>query len=342
MSNPSPRSINVVPLARGRGDRFGQREAPEISLTAGDRPVRQAGPARWAWWSALVLLSLIAHAGAYFLLQREPQPLSSIGLETISVDIVLGSDTAAVLASRPEHSDAPAPAQSPEAMTERARNEPEIADEEPPSPEPEVGRMEQSNVEPLAPASADEPVLLTPQTPLDAPASATIVKPEPRSAEAAMPEAKQPEPKRLTPAQTAGDRKRVTEPEQPRRAVRQAAVRRASNEPQSTSPAATAASGVGRGRSDSDTNYRALVAAHLARYKQFPAVARNRGHQGSAVVAFSLSGSGSVTSARLVSATGVESLDYEATAMVRRASPFPAPPDGRAVSFTVPVSFRIR
>jgi hypothetical protein len=27
---------------------------------------------------------------------------------------------------------------------------------------------------------------------------------------------------------------------------------------------------------------------------------------------------------------------------VRRASPFPAPPDGRGMNFTVPVSFRIQ
>jgi len=43
----------------------------------------------------------------------------------------------------------------------------------------------------------------------------------------------------------------------------------------------------------------------------------------------------------LVRGSGVASLDQEATAMVQRASPFPAPPDGRGVNFTVPVSFRL-
>jgi len=84
-----------------------------------------------------------------------------------------------------------------------------------------------------------------------------------------------------------------------------------------------------------------LVSAHLARYKQYPADARSRGDGGTATVAFSLSGSGGVTSVRLTRGSGVASIDQEVQAMVRRASPFPAPPDGRSTSFTVPVSFRL-
>lgn len=104
----------------------------------------------------------------------------------------------------------------------------------------------------------------------------------------------------------------------------------------------SAASGIGRGRSDLDTNYRGLVAAHLARHKQYPAEARARNEQGSATLTFTLDGSGRVTSARLVRGSGSASLDQEVQAMARRASPFPAPPNGRPASFTVPVSFGIR
>jgi protein TonB len=103
-----------------------------------------------------------------------------------------------------------------------------------------------------------------------------------------------------------------------------------------------AAGGLGQGRSDHNSNYRGLVSSHLARYKRFPADARSRGQQGSAVVSFALDGGGRVTRVSLVRGTGVASIDQEAEAMVRRASPFPAPPDGRGVSFTVPVSFRIQ
>ncbi len=104
----------------------------------------------------------------------------------------------------------------------------------------------------------------------------------------------------------------------------------------------SAASGIGRGRSDADTNYRGLVAAHLARHKQYPAEARARNEQGSATLTFTLDGSGRVTSARLVRGSGSASLDQEAQAIARRASPFPAPPNGRPARFTVPVSFGLR
>jgi colicin import membrane protein len=98
---------------------------------------------------------------------------------------------------------------------------------------------------------------------------------------------------------------------------------------------------VGVGRSDRDTNYPGLVSAHLRRYRQYPADARNRGDQGTAAVSFGLDSGGRVTSARLVRGSGITSIDQEVQAMVRRASPFPAPPDGRPRSFTVPVNFRL-
>jgi len=68
---------------------------------------------------------------------------------------------------------------------------------------------------------------------------------------------------------------------------------------------------------------------------------RSRGQQGTATVSFSLDGGGRVTAARLVRGSGIASIDQEVQAMVRRSSPFPAPPSGRSVSFTVPVSFRL-
>lgn len=135
----------------------------------------------------------------------------------------------------------------------------------------------------------------------------------------------------------------VAKPQQPR-APPKAETRRASlagapNESRSTAPAA--AGGIGRGRLDADSNYPGLVAAQIRRNLQFPADARSRGATGSATVSFGVGGSGGVTSVRLVRGTGVASLDAEATAVVRRASPFPPPPGGRAQRFTVPIGFRL-
>jgi periplasmic protein TonB len=107
-------------------------------------------------------------------------------------------------------------------------------------------------------------------------------------------------------------------------------------------PPSQAASGVGRGQSRSDANYNGRVAAHLARHKRFPEGAQSKRNQGTAVVSFSLDGGGRVVTVKLVRSSGVAALDQEAQAMVRRASPFPAPPSGGTMEFTVPLSFQIR
>ena len=90
-----------------------------------------------------------------------------------------------------------------------------------------------------------------------------------------------------------------------------------------------------------DANYQGLVAARLARFKRFPAEARRRREQGSALVSFVIDGTGRVTSVRLVRGTGFAALDDEVQAMVRRASPFPPPPRGTDMTFSAPVSFHL-
>jgi TonB family protein len=83
------------------------------------------------------------------------------------------------------------------------------------------------------------------------------------------------------------------------------------------------------------------VAAHLARHKRFPEGAQSKRNEGTAVVRFSLDGGGRVITVKLITSSGVAALDQEAQAMVRRASPFPAPPSGGTMEFTVPLSFQI-
>jgi periplasmic protein TonB len=114
--------------------------------------------------------------------------------------------------------------------------------------------------------------------------------------------------------------------------------------PTPTPPAAVsapAANSIGRGRMAGDANYQGLVAARLARLKRYPPDARRRREQGSALVSFVIGATGRVSSVRLVRGTGFAALDEEVQAMVRRASPFPAPPRGAEMSFTAPVSFRL-
>lgn len=60
------------------------------------------------------------------------------------------------------------------------------------------------------------------------------------------------------------------------------------------------------------------------------------------VVKFSLDFAGNVTSLKLVESSGSRLLDQEAEATVRRAAPFPPPPQGYAATFTWPVNFELR
>jgi protein TonB len=91
--------------------------------------------------------------------------------------------------------------------------------------------------------------------------------------------------------------------------------------------------------------YRDRLAAHLQRYKQYPAGARSAGAQGTAMLSFTVGRGGQVLRASLSRSSGHAELDAETLAMIRRAQPLPAfPPEmtQSSMSFTVPVRFAIR
>jgi protein TonB len=104
--------------------------------------------------------------------------------------------------------------------------------------------------------------------------------------------------------------------------------------------AATGSSGIGRGRSDAESNCIGLAGAHLRRYQQFPAEAQALGERGDTMVAFTLDGGGRVGGVRLASGSGFASIDREAQAMVRRASPFPLPGGCLGKAYSVRLNFR--
>jgi protein TonB len=130
-------------------------------------------------------------------------------------------------------------------------------------------------------------------------------------------------PKPVKDAKKAAERKRID-----------AATREKASKQAKASNPSTAANSVGVGRSSNDTNYRGVVWAHLARYKG------SASGSGTAIVAFTISGSGSAGGVRVTRSSGSPAVDQEAAAMVRRASPFPAPPGGGSRSFDIPVTYR--
>ena len=108
---------------------------------------------------------------------------------------------------------------------------------------------------------------------------------------------------------------------------------------QRASAPTSAAQGTASQPTVSTASWRGSLIAHLNRYKRFPAGA----NPGTVQVAFSIDRSGRVLSSRVVGSSGDSALDAEAAAMIRRASPVPAPPagvgGGGAISLSVPVRF---
>lgn len=84
------------------------------------------------------------------------------------------------------------------------------------------------------------------------------------------------------------------------------------------------------------------IVAKLERLKQYPESARVAGEQGVAYVRFRLDRAGNVLSVSLTKSSGYDDLDDEVLALVRRSSPFPAPPTGfpdAQLEMLVPVTF---
>lgn len=84
------------------------------------------------------------------------------------------------------------------------------------------------------------------------------------------------------------------------------------------------------------------IVAKLERLKQYPESAREAGEHGVADVRFRLDRAGNVLSVALAKSSGYDDLDDEVLALVRRSSPFPAPPIGvpdAQLEMVVPVTF---
>jgi periplasmic protein TonB len=91
--------------------------------------------------------------------------------------------------------------------------------------------------------------------------------------------------------------------------------------------------------------WQSALAAHLERFKRYPAAARSHHEQGIATVAFTIDHEGHLLRSAIVQSSGSPALDQETLDMLARAQPMPKPPGNvadRALSFVVPIRFNIR
>ena len=92
---------NVIPFARPRAN-DASRTVPELMLPADVvRPAPESFARGRVRLLAFATLSLAVHGGLFALLMGDPPPLASIGLEVMSVEIVLGATAPAGIATAP-------------------------------------------------------------------------------------------------------------------------------------------------------------------------------------------------------------------------------------------------
>jgi periplasmic protein TonB len=373
---------NVIRLTAVRPDATARPPALVI-IGVDSRPVPPSArsPRRMA---ALLAISLLCHVGIYALAWPDAEPLDGVSIEAISIDIVLGGETVAGVAEKPQEFEAElAPSVEQVKPQEQAVEQQQLTvqqSEQVPLAERETSPFERPIEKPLDMARDEPPKEIaaqaTPQTqvaevtpepkPVEVQTEIEIaevilethsVVPMVETAEAEIPTVRpaekpsdmeavlmppptqqpeqtkeqEPEPQPAAPKELGPERARIAAPTS-KEASQQSSVAAAPPPP---------SAGVGVGRSSADANYRALVAAHLARFKQYPAEARSARQQGTGSVTFTIDSGGRVTFASVKDSTGSASLDRELTAMVRRASPLPRPPSGGEMSFTVPINFRM-
>lgn len=227
-------------------------------------------------------------------------------------------------------------APGPEMVEAQPEPQPEPVIEKPPEPEPPPPEpvVEPQPVEPppeptRQPVVRPEPEIKIPELPQLPDAAAVLAPPPPPPPARPKTVERKPPPKKVVER-----RKPINQDKPP--AERTTAPPRAQAQvaPNAAAPAEGAASVSAALRA----SWRGTLLAHLNRYKRFPGGA----NPGTVQVAFSIDRSGRVVSARLVGGSGDAILDEEAVAMIRRASPVPAPPEGLgggSIALSVPVKF---
>jgi len=97
--------------------------------------------------------------------------------------------------------------------------------------------------------------------------------------------------------------------------------------------------------SDALPRWQRRIETALERNKRYPGLAQSRREQGVVLISFTIDRQGRLLSSHILRSSGYDLLDAEAMDLLRRAQPFPPPPDdfpGAHVSVTVPIRFNLR
>ncbi|WP_341708301.1 energy transducer TonB [Halopseudomonas sp.] len=98
------------------------------------------------------------------------------------------------------------------------------------------------------------------------------------------------------------------------------------------------------GMGGASTDYKAKIAASLARHKHYPRASRRRREEGEVILSFVIHRDGTVTDARVSKSSGVTRLDQAALKTLENASPFPPFSDDMTetqMSVRAPIDFTV-
>jgi protein TonB len=293
------------------------------------RPLEHSDIARWI---ACAVLVLGAHAAAAAIIVNYADPITA------------GAPAAAIVVDLAPIAAAPADAQQ-DVMP--GPLSPQIDGTTESKPDEVVAETPVETVtaqEPVETPKEDKPVeiaLAKTEEPEEKAETPPEAKPQDQPLVEAVPEAKKPEVTATVPTKVA-----PPPTPKPKRTSRPMQLATAPAPAPNLAPRATAPS-VGMPSPSSRQaalTWNSAISAALERAKRYPADARSRGDQGTAVVSFSIDRSGRVLSSRIARSSGSSALDQETLATVARASLPPAPAEhpGARFSFSVPIRFNIR
>lgn len=277
--------------------------------------IRTVGARLWPAalrWSLAALVVAGVHGAAGWVLVTWERAEAAAGAPPAAVMVELAPIAVAPEAEPQEVAPGPqmveaAPEPQPEPV-----EEPKPVDE-PPPPEPE-------------PVVAPEPEIKIPELPPLPDAAAMLAPPPPPK-----PQVKREPP----PKPRVVERRKPVNRDKPRAEQTTAPAAQDKAAPLAAAPMAGASAPASAAV---QASWRGTLMAHLNRYKRFPSGAS----PGTVQVSFRIDRAGRVMAANLVRGSGDVALDEEAVAMIRRASPVPAPPDGvggTTIALAVPVRF---
>lgn len=262
--------------------------------------------ARILTWSVTALVALGLHVGVYILATHGKSSLPEAPPQP----------PAAVMINM-----SPVP-MSAKSQTDNAADGPEATETKP---------AEAAEPEEAPPPPAPEPVVAVPPPPPNVTPQAAL-PPTPPKKDVKKQE-KPPEKPVKKPVEKERPKKPVDKKEKP-----QVASKSGGGPKSNRNDAVTAASAAGSAVSGvSRASWLGELRSKIVRSKRRPPDAR--GKFGVALVSVTFGASGAISSARLVTSSGVPSLDAEAVAVMYRASPYPPPPGGKVTTLNIPLNF---